>query len=109
MKLYISPRQHGKTTMLVKKSAETGAIIVTANNQMAKHVELIANELGLDIPKPISVRKYIIDLAGGGLNNTQKYLIDELQMMLYQMNVEMATVNIDVVDILHDYHLKENE
>ena len=38
MNLYISKRQSGKTTMLIKMSAETGAIIVAPNYMMVSHI-----------------------------------------------------------------------
>lgn len=98
MKIYASERQSGKTTMLVKQSAKTGAIIVVASYPMGRHIELLAHDLGLDIPAPITVSNYIKILANGGLGRTQKYLVDELQMMLNQMNVETATVDVNCVD-----------
>lgn len=98
MKIYASERQSGKTTMLVKQSAKTGAIIVVASYSMGRYVELLAHDLGLDIPAPITVSNYIKILANGDLGRTQKYLVDELQMMLNQMNVETATVDVNCVD-----------
>lgn len=98
MKIYAAERQSGKTTMLVKQSAKTGAIIVVASYQMGKYVELLAHNLGLDIPTPITVSNYIKILANGGLGRTEKYLVDELQMMLCQMNVETATIDVNYVD-----------
>ena len=97
MKIYAAERQTGKTTMLVKESAKIGAIIVTANYPMCNYIMGFAHYLGLDIPNPITVTQYIKILAHGGLGKSQKYLIDELQMALSQMNVEIATVNKDYV------------
>lgn len=101
MKIYISERQFGKTTMLVKQSAESEAIIVAPNYAMCKHVELIAHNLGLKIPTPITATKFLQILASGGLERTQKYLIDELQMILHSLNVDTATVDINSTEILH--------
>ena len=103
MNIIISERQNGKTTNLVKRSAETGAIIVVPNHVMMKSVELVAHELGLKIPTPITVTEYIRRLAFGGMGKTQKYLVDELQMVLEAMNVEEATVDIDSAYLLQ-YH-----
>lgn len=93
MTVYIAGRQTGKTSRLVRESAITGAIIVVPTYQMAEHTLWTAKQLNLKIPEPITVTDYIYRLAKGGLGKTQKYLIDELQMMLYQMNVETATLN----------------
>ena len=97
MNLYVAERQSGKTTMLIKMSAETGAIIVAPNYMMVSHIVQMAIKLGLNIPTPITVKDYIYILSRGGLNKTQKYLIDELQMVLHRMNVEAATVDSDHV------------
>lgn len=97
MDLYIAERQSGKTTMLIKMSAETGAIIVAPNHLMASYIVKMAIKLGINIPTPITVNDYIHILSMGGLNKTQKYLIDELQMALHRMNVEAATFDNNYV------------
>lgn len=107
MKIYDAERHTGKTTMLVKESAKTGAIIVTATYPMCNYVIGLAHYLKLDIPTPMTVAQYIKILAHDGLGKSQKYLIDELQMVLSQMNVEIATVNKDYVLCLQSYR-KEN-
>lgn len=56
IKIYAAGRQWGKTTFLIKKSAETGAIIVAPTREMASSILWRANELNLDIPCPISIR-----------------------------------------------------
>ena len=38
MTIYTAERQFGKTTMLIKQSAETGDIIVAPNYQMINHL-----------------------------------------------------------------------
>lgn len=47
MNIYISGRQFGKTTMLIKESARTGATIAVANYHMVKHVKDMATQMGL--------------------------------------------------------------
>lgn len=54
MDLIIKDRGHGKTTELVKKSAETGYRILTPYN--SKHIQDIANNLGLTISTPLERR-----------------------------------------------------
>jgi hypothetical protein len=107
MKIYIAKRQAGKTTMLVKESAKTGATIVVATRPMIGHVNFVAKELGLDIPTPISVSHYIQILAQGGPPKEKKYLVDELQMMLSQMGVEIATVDEKYVFSLWPYYIPD--
>lgn len=101
MKIFTADKQTGKTMALVRESAKTRAIIVVASYQMVQHVILLAKQLNLDIPEPITVTNYLKVLVYGGLNRDQKYLVDELQMMLSQMNVEFATVSTDYIDKLN--------
>ena len=100
--IYIGERQSGKTTMLIEISEKTGATIVVATYPMAKYIQLLAAQMGKKIPVPITVTSYIRLLASGGLGKSQKYLVDELQMMLEQMNVEAATVDSRYVEVLSD-------
>lgn len=98
--IYIGERQSGKTTMLIEISEKTGATIVAATYPMAKYIQLLAAQMGKKIPVPISVTNYIRLLARGGLGKSEKYLVDELQMMLSAMNVEAATVDCDYIEAL---------
>ena len=100
--VYIGERQSGKTTTLIKMSEKTGATIVVATYPMAKYIQLLAAQMG----KKITVTNYIRLLASGGLSKSQKYLVDELQMMLSAMNVEAATVDCDCIEVLRG-HQKE--
>lgn len=98
--IYIGERQSGKTTMLIEMSEKTGATIVVATYPMAKYIQLLAAQMGKKIPVPITVTNYIRLLASGGLDKSEKYLVDELQMMLSAMNVEAATVDCDCIEVL---------
>lgn len=98
--IYIGERQSGKTTMLIEMSEKTGATIVVATYPMANYIQLLAAQMGKKIPVPITVTNYIRLLASGGLGKSEKYLVDELQMMLSAMNVEAATVNCDCIEVL---------
>lgn len=90
MQIYIGERQSRKTTMLIEMSEKTGATIVVATYPMANYIQLLAAQMGKKIPVPITVTNYIRLLARGGLGKSEKYLVDELQMMLSAMNVEAA-------------------
>ena len=54
MNIYISGRQFGKTTMLIKESARTGATIAVANYQMVEYIQGMAAQMGLKIPQPVT-------------------------------------------------------
>lgn len=100
--VYIGERQSGKTTTLIEMSEKTGATIVVATYSMSKYIQMAAAQMGKKIPVPITVTNYIRLLASGRLGKSQKYLVDELQMMLEQMNVEAATVDSRYVEVLSD-------
>lgn len=98
--IYIGERKSGKTTMLIEMSERTGATIVVATYPMAKHIQLLAAQMGKKIPVPITVTNYNRLLASGGLGKSEKYLVDELQMMLSAMNIEAVTVDCDCIEVL---------
>lgn len=50
MTIYVSGRQSGKTTFLIRQSADTGAVIVAPTCQMARYIDSMARDLGLQIP-----------------------------------------------------------
>ena len=100
MQIYIGERQSGKTTMLIEMSEKTGATIVVATYPMGNYIQMIAAQMGKKIPVPITVNNYIRLLASGGLRRAEKYLVDELQMMLSAMNIEAATVDCSCIEVL---------
>ena len=59
MKKIIMRRGAGKTTELINLSAETGYYIVTTTRERADYIFRYAQELGKDIPFPISFGEYI--------------------------------------------------
>ena len=108
MNIYYGARLSGKSSILVIESAKTGAIIVAPNYQMCDYLVSLAKMYGLEIPQPITVNRYIRILHLGGMNKTQKYLIDELQMVLHQMNVEIATVSHEALGSVGMYDFGED-
>ena len=103
MNIYYGTRMSGKSSILVRESAKTGAIIVAATYPMCNALVGLAEMYDLKIPQPITVGEYIRTLHLGGMNRTQKYLIDELQMVLKQMNIKMATVSHESVKSVDMY------
>ena len=83
------PRASGKTTMLIKESAETGKPIIVANSMRVNDLEQQAKEMGLRIPEPVSAFRWITN----GYCNSKSiiltkardsggFLIDELNSVL---------------------------
>ena len=100
MNIYISGRQFGKTTMLIKESAKTGATIAVATYHMAKYVQDMAAQMGLKIPEPVTYAEMFRTYRE---NKTKRYLVDELQMMLDQLNVDIATVDLEPIQYLNHW------
>lgn len=95
MTVYIAGRQTGKTTHLIKISEKTGAVIVAPTYQMVRYIDQMARELRLRIPPPVSVVDWVKMVARKQADPEQRYLVDELQMVLHQMNVDVATLSED--------------
>lgn len=95
--IYSMPRQSGKTTMLIKRSSETGMIIVVPTMDMRDQVKKEAFDLGLNIPDPITIRQFIVTIYNDHMMHKKSYLIDELQLALRIMGVDAATVDCDSV------------
>lgn len=55
MKLIIKERGMGKTTDLIRLSAETGQYILVADFNRARNVADMARKMGLNIPYPVTV------------------------------------------------------
>lgn len=92
MNTVIGERCSGKTTRLIKKSAETGAVIVTATVMMADYIKDTARRMNLEIPSPISATQ-LLNLKHGRRNtpidglllediHKRGILIDEAQIVL---------------------------
>jgi len=52
------PRMGGKTTELIRRSADTGAYIVVTDYRRAQQVARQAKDLGLGIPFPLTVGEW---------------------------------------------------
>jgi hypothetical protein len=83
--------------MLIKRSSETGMIIVVPTMDMRDQVKKEAFDLGLNIPDPITIRQFIVTIYNDHMMHKKSYLIDELQLALRIMGVDAATVDCDSV------------
>lgn len=105
MEIYISGRQCGKTTMLIKESARTGATIAVATYPMVYEIEKLAKHMSLNIPQPVTYAEIFKTYRN---NKTKRYLVDELQMMLGQLNVDTATLGYEEDHSTRVYILDEH-
>lgn len=107
MTIYVSGRQPGKTTFLIRQSADTGAVIVAPTCQMARYIDSMARELGLQIPPPVTVADWIRGLVRQPKDHDKTYLVDELQMALHQLNVKAATIDRNYEEMVRMFGVKE--
>lgn len=77
MKLINKSRGTGKTMQLIYASAVTGFRIITPNAHMVEHIEKMAKDMGLKIPKPMSDVEY--RNRKGFRDDNKLILIDEVQ------------------------------
>lgn len=87
MKLINKSRGTGKTTQLIYASAVTGFRIIAPNHAMAKHIEEMAKNMGLKIPKPMSDVEY--RNREGFRNDHTPILIDEVQNEILDEALEL--------------------
>lgn len=76
--IIIGERGSGKTTELIKRSAETGSCILVATKMMAACVYTDAVHGGYNIPYPITIMEYL----NGEFDKRTPILIDELDLVL---------------------------
>jgi hypothetical protein len=83
MKVYVRPRQGGKTHELIELAAEEQLTIVCSTLEMVRNVEQRARDMNLDIPKPVSWRY----LARGGLRGrrVKGLLVDDADACLQDL------------------------
>lgn len=85
MKIIYKSRGEGKTTELVKMSASTGIPILCKN---IRYIIDIANELGLNIPEPITIKDYTPF-------SNEKILVDDAEYVLEHLigRIECMTIS----------------
>lgn len=76
--IIIGERGSGKTTELIKRSAETGSVIVTADRTMAHCIHGEAIRMGYNIVPPMTMTEYL----KLGQFNRIPILIDEFDLVL---------------------------
>jgi len=84
METLIIPRGKGKTTELIKKSAESGDYIVCDRLHEANRIQVKAQSMGLQIPLPITYNEFLKKgYYGKGISG---FLIDNADMFLQSLS-----------------------
>lgn len=97
MKKIIDKIRSGKTTQLIKMSAETGAYIVCLSMEDAARIQRQSQQMNLKIPFPITFDEFVSrKYYGAGVKG---FLIDNADMLLQSMSnvpvlaITMSTTN----------------
>jgi hypothetical protein len=84
MKTHIIPRGKGKTTELIKKSAESGDYIVCHQLAEVNRIQMEARRMGLRIPLPITYDEFLKKrYHSKGISG---FLIDNADMFLQSLS-----------------------
>lgn len=95
MEKIIMKRGYGKTTQLIKKSAETRNYIVCRDFKEACRIHQDAIKMGLNIPLPITYTEFIEKKYCG--KNINGFLIDNVDILLeYISNVPVNSITLSV-------------
>lgn len=107
MKLIYGSRQSGRTTELIKLSAQDPfSAIVCPNIEMCNEIYSMSRRLGCDIPMPISINQLLryYDRYYGRIRTL--YFDDFeycLEVLLGRSSVKAIVINKDVTEIKNTY------
>ena len=82
MKKCISGRQTGKTTKLIKLSAEKQIPILVKNETFKKMIKSHALNMDMNIPDPISVIELMSDEYMNGIDSIDNIIVDDAEYIL---------------------------
>lgn len=83
-----------KTAKLIHISAETSAYIIVRSIKEARRVFHRAEEMGLDIPFPLSYSEFIYGLYSG--KNIKGFLIDDADALLQSLSKGVPILAISI-------------
>lgn len=102
--IYYGARRSGRTSELIKLSAETGYPIVTLNREFCRSIELRAEQMGIDIPAPISFCNFKNFGIGRRIDHI---LIDDVDLVIgCYLGARVEAVSLESFD---DYVLGLND
>ena len=104
MNVVFLPRQKGKTALLIARAKEIGGQLVTNTVEDAKSVEKRAQEQGVEIMRPISIRQFNLRLGEITAKNIPVIIDDAEYCLQYLLNQAAvgAKVSIDTISICDD-------
>ena len=107
MKIIRLDRCKGKTTRLIQESARTNTPIITHLLSRVNQIKKQAEEMELDIPHPIYLKKDVrASLRGYDLKNG--VLIDDFELLLgWLLNVDINTVTTSCEILTEEDEMRE--
>lgn len=108
MNIIIGKRCSGKTTELIKESAEKQIYILVGTNAMARCVFDMAKEMGLNIPFPVTVYEYFRGAKFRGSSiRRDGLLIDDADVVFQQIFAGIPIREITITDRDNIRYLEE--
>ncbi len=101
MKIITGGPASGKTTMLIRESAETFAYIVTRSQRTATDIFNYAGEMGLQIPLPLTYMEFLnADYYAPGVKGI---LIDDVDTLMQHISrVGVYTITLTTEGVLKE-------
>lgn len=91
-KYIIKKRGDGKTTDLIKESAEKGLYIICCNRQRVQSIVQQAQKLGYNIPFPVTLEEILLSRSHGGrpfglpyILSKGKVLVDDVDDIMQEL------------------------
>lgn len=101
MKIIKTNRGQGKTTELIKISNREWKYIVCLDKGRVKNIVSIANEMGLEIPFPLTVSKLPLTF-GQRIGSVLVDDVEDVLEWLINREVDYATTSCEVREIEHE-------
>ena len=102
MKIILGKQGSGKTTWLIRKSARTGATIVTDSMMKARDLENVARFMGLEIPTPVSYYQIAKNQMNRGyLQSIKAVLLDNADCFLeslFACPIDTVTISSENIE-----------
>lgn len=101
MEVICRSRQAGKTHDLIKRCYEEGGYIVCASRREADRVHGVAEQMGLDVPQPITFLEFVQQKYHP--EGVKKFHIDNVDMCVQMISkVPVSTVTLTGVESKSD-------
>ena len=106
MKIIVGGRRSGRTTELIKKSAETGIYILVSDHFRARAIVDQARNMGYLIPFPVTVHEYLnsrTHFAGSSILRDGMYM-DDVEDIIEAV---FPNIHFEIVTCRNDHDVTE--